>query len=66
MSKQIEFNVEYSPKHELAVEKATPEPGDFEITSESIRSTQNVNQILLSFVHSIIFVFDIENGRSKI
>jgi hypothetical protein len=42
MSKQIEFNVEYSPKHELAAEKAVAKPGSFEITSESIRTVQNV------------------------
>jgi len=41
MSKQIEFNVEYSPGHELAVEKAKRKPATFEITTESIRSLQN-------------------------
>jgi hypothetical protein len=42
MSKQIEFNVEYSPEHELAAEKAVTKPAAFEITSESIRTIQNV------------------------
>ncbi|UJR36073.1 hypothetical protein I4U23_028809 [Adineta vaga] len=41
MSKQIEFNIEYSPEHELAAEKAITKPGAFEITSESIRTAQN-------------------------
>jgi hypothetical protein len=42
MSKQMEFNVEYSPEHELAAEKAVTKPAAFEITSESIRTIQNV------------------------
>jgi len=42
MSKEIEFNVEYSPEHELATEKAILKPAAFEITSESIRTMQNV------------------------
>lgn len=42
MSKQIEFNVEYSPQHELAAEKAIMKPAAFEITSDSIRTLQNV------------------------
>ena len=42
MSKQIEFNVEYSPDHELAAEKAVTKPAGFEITSESISAMQNV------------------------
>ncbi|CAF2506116.1 unnamed protein product [Rotaria sp. Silwood2] len=41
MSKQIEFNIEYSPEHELAAEKAITKPAAFEITSESIRTIQN-------------------------
>ncbi|CAF1267090.1 unnamed protein product [Adineta ricciae] len=41
MTKQIEFNVEYSPTHELAAEKAVAKPAAFEITSESIRAVQN-------------------------
>ena len=43
MSKQIEFNIEYSPSHELAAEKAKRKPATFEITTESIRSVQNVS-----------------------
>ncbi len=42
MSKEIEFHVEYSPEHELATEKAILKPAAFEITSESIRTLQNV------------------------
>jgi len=41
MSKQIEFNVEYSPQHEFAAEKSVAKPAAFEITSESIRTMQN-------------------------
>jgi flagellar basal body rod protein FlgC len=42
MSKQLEFNIEYSPEHELAAEKAVVKSAAFEITSESIRTIQNV------------------------
>ncbi|CAF0750853.1 unnamed protein product [Rotaria sp. Silwood1] len=42
MNKQIEFNIEYSPEHELAAEKAITKPAAFEVTSESIRTIQNV------------------------
>ena len=44
MSKQIEFNVEYSPEHELAAEKAVSKQSAFEITSETIRKVQNVGR----------------------
>ncbi|CAF3340156.1 unnamed protein product [Rotaria socialis] len=43
MSKQIEFNVEYSPEHELAAEKASVKPAAFEMTSDSIKTIQNVS-----------------------
>jgi hypothetical protein len=45
MSKQIEFNVEYSPEHELAAEKAVSKQAAFEITSETIRKVQNVGRL---------------------
>ncbi|CAF1063897.1 unnamed protein product [Adineta steineri] len=41
MSKQMEFNVQYSPEHELAADKAVTKPAAFEITSESIQTIQN-------------------------
>ena len=44
MSKQIEFNVEYSPEHELAAEKAVSKQAAFEITSDTIRKVQNVGR----------------------
>jgi hypothetical protein len=52
MSKQIEFNIEYSPQHELAIEKAIPKPAAFEITSESIRTLQNV----CIYLYLILFI----------
>ena len=55
MTKQIEFNVEYSPTHELAAEKAVTKPTAFEITSESIRAVQNVCTILDQFSFSRYF-----------
>lgn len=57
MSKQIEFNVEYSPDHELAAEKAVKKAAGFEMTSESIRTLQNVGRTNSSilFVEKIIF-----------
>lgn len=42
MTKQVEFNVEYSPEHELAAEKAVAKPAGFEMTSESIKAAQHV------------------------
>jgi hypothetical protein len=54
MSKQIEFNVEYSPEHELAAEKAVTKPAAFEITSESIRTIQNVCILNLFFIFKLI------------
>lgn len=56
MSKQIEFNVEYSPKHELASEKAIAKPGSFEITSESIRTVQNVGGFFVSSHRRVVQV----------
>ncbi|CAF1046142.1 unnamed protein product [Rotaria sordida] len=41
MSKQIEFNIEYGPEHDLAAEKAITKPAAFEVTSESIKTIQN-------------------------
>src|SRR5437763_1089015 len=57
MSKQIEFNVEYSPDHELAAEKAVKKAAGFEMTSESIRTLQNVCERVYSilFIQKIIF-----------
>ena len=55
MSKQLEFNVEYSPEHELAAEKSVVKPAAFEITSESIRKVQNVcDEKLILFIEIII------------
>lgn len=56
MSKQIEFNVEYSPQHELATEKAVVKPAGFEITSETIRTVQNVCIYSLTKIFSSIFI----------
>jgi hypothetical protein len=54
MSKEIEFNVEYSPEHELAIEKAILKPAAFEITSESIRNIQNVCILYLFVIFKLI------------
>lgn len=56
MTKQIEFHVEYSPAHELAAEKAVAKPAAFEITSESIRTVQNVCIVPRSIVIFQIFL----------
>ena len=54
MSKQIEFNVEYSPEHDLAADKAVSKPAAFEITSDSIRTIQNVCILDLFFIFKLI------------
>ena len=63
MSKQIEFNVEYSPEHDLAAEKAIAKPASFEITSESIRTVQNVGalpSVLIGQLFKLIDVVSVE------
>ena len=51
MTKQIEFNVEYSPEHELAAEKAVPKSAGFEMTSESIKAAQHVCLAFFNLVY---------------
>lgn len=61
----MEFNVEYSPQHELAAEKSVVKPAGFEITSESIRTVQNVCILFIKrfFFHIYHEIFLIENNN---
>lgn len=66
MSKQVEFNVEYSPKHEL-VERAVPKPAGFEITSDSIRQAQNVSRMFfLSAINDLLLLQKVDVPKFKV
>lgn len=46
----MEFNIEYTPEHELAADKAITKPAGFEVSSESISALQNVCILNLIFI----------------